>query len=56
MKNSELLSPAAAAELLGVTVPTLREWEAKGKLKVVRTPGNHRRIPRSEIDRLRGDL
>jgi putative resolvase len=39
---------------LGVTTQTLRDWTNKGKLKEVRTEGNQRRIPVSEINRLTG--
>ena len=41
-----------AAELLGVTTQTLRNWDNAGKIKTIRTPGNQRRIPESEIERL----
>ena len=48
----KLIGPAEAARRLGVTTQTLRTWDAKGLIKVVRTPGNQRRIPESEILRL----
>ena len=48
------ITMAKAAELLGVTTKTLRIWDATGKLKTVRTPGNQRRVPESEISRLLG--
>lgn len=41
-----------AAELLGVTTQTLRNWDNSGKICAIRTPGNQRRIPESEISRL----
>ena len=41
-----------AAELLGVTTQTLRNWDNAGKISTIRTPGNQRRIPESEIARL----
>jgi len=43
-----------AAELLGVTTQTLRNWDNAGKIKAIRTPGNQRRIPESEIARIMG--
>ena len=56
MSNSEdLLSVSAAADLLGVHVVTVRRWTDDGKLPEVRTPGGHRRIPRSAVDRLLRD-
>lgn len=42
----------AAAKLLGVSYPTLKQWIYKNKLRSIRTPGGHHRIPRREIDRL----
>ena len=41
-----------AAQLVGVSYPTLKQWIYKGKIKSVKTAGGHHRIPRSEIDRL----
>jgi len=41
-----------AAELLGVTTQTLRNWDNAGKIRAIRTPGNQRRIPESEITRI----
>ena len=46
------LTPAQAAKRLGVTTHTLRIWDREGKITTVRTPGNQRRIPESEVDRL----
>ena len=48
----KLIGLAQAAKRLGVTTQTLRTWDQKGYIKVVRTPGNQRRIPESEILRL----
>jgi len=45
-----------AAELLGVTTQTLRNWDNAGKIRTVRTPGNQRRIPESEIARITGPI
>jgi molybdopterin-binding protein len=42
-----------AAEVLGVSVATLRRWEAEGKLGSVRSAGGQRRVTLAEIDRLR---
>lgn len=43
-----------AACLLGVTPKTLRVWEQQGKIYPIRTPGNQRRYPQAEIERLLG--
>ena len=44
-----MLSIKEAAELLGVTPKTLREWEKEGKIKSVRTEGGHRRYEVSHL-------
>jgi molybdopterin-binding protein len=41
-----------AAEMLGVTVETLRRWEADGRLKVRRSRGGQRLIALAEVRRL----
>jgi molybdopterin-binding protein len=41
-----------AAELLGVTVDTLRRWEATGRLETVRSAGGQRLIALAEVSRL----
>jgi molybdopterin-binding protein len=47
-----LLPPREAANILGISYPTLKQWIYRGKLKTVKTPGGHHRVPESEIDRL----
>ena len=44
-----------AKELLGVSTKTIQNWDKAGIISVVRTPGGRRRIPLSEIERIRGD-
>ncbi len=41
-----------AAEMLGVTVETLRRWELEGRLNVVRSGGRQRLVPIEEVIRL----
>lgn len=47
-----LLAPRDAAHILGISYPTLKQWIYRQKLKTVKTPGGHHRVPESEIDRL----
>jgi molybdopterin-binding protein len=42
-----------AAEILGVSVATLRRWEDEGKLRSIRSTGGQRRVALSEVERLR---
>src|SRR5215213_9650022 len=48
----DLLRVGQAAEMLGVTVETLRRWAAEGRLAVVRSEGGQRLVPVSEVTRL----
>lgn len=45
------VSIGQAAKELGVSIPTLRRWEADGKIKAERTPNGHRRY---DVAQLRG--
>jgi molybdopterin-binding protein len=45
-----LLSPRDAALRLGISYPTIKQWLYRGKLKSVKTPGGHYRIPEAELD------
>jgi molybdopterin-binding protein len=47
-----LLKPSQAAIALGVSYPTLKQWILSGKLKTVKTPGGHHRIPESGLQPL----
>jgi len=51
---SDLLKPLDAAELAGVSYPTLKQWIYKGKIRTTKTAGGHHRIARSEIERVTG--
>jgi molybdopterin-binding protein len=51
---SELLKPIDAAQLAGVSYPTLKQWIYKGKIRTTKTAGGHHRIARSEIERVTG--
>jgi molybdopterin-binding protein len=46
-----LLAPREAANILGVSYHTLKQWVFNKKIKTTKTPGGHHRIPESEIDR-----
>jgi molybdopterin-binding protein len=47
------LSLGDAARALGVSVDTLRRWDRDGKLETTRDHSNRRRVPVSEVERLR---
>ena len=48
----ELIGVREAAERLGVSYPTLKQWIYRGKVRTVKTVGGHHRIARAEIDRM----
>jgi molybdopterin-binding protein len=48
----DLLTPRAAADRLGVSYPTLKQWIYKGSIRTRRTAGGHHRVPSGEVDRL----
>jgi len=47
-----LLEPREAALELRISLPTIKQWIYRKKIRSVRTPGGHHRIPRAEVDRL----
>jgi molybdopterin-binding protein len=51
---SQLLRPIDAAQLAGVSYPTLKQWIYSGKIRSTKTVGGHHRIARSEIERVTG--
>lgn len=52
----QLVSIGKAADMLGVCIDTLREWDKAGTLKPVLTAGQHRRYRISDIDKMKGDI
>jgi putative resolvase len=44
-----------AKQMLGVQTKVIQQWDKKELMKTVRTPGGRRRIPESEILRIRGE-
>jgi len=50
----DLLTPAAAARIAGVSYPTMKQWIYKGRIRSTKTAGGHHRISRSEVERISG--
>jgi molybdopterin-binding protein len=50
--DDPLIRIGQAAEMLGVTVDTIRRWEADGRLRVERTAGGQRLVSIGEVTRL----
>ncbi len=53
--SKKLVGIGEAAEMLGVSKGTLREWDRDGTLVPVKTMGNHRRYKMTDIERLLGE-
>ena len=51
MTNSKLFTPREAAQVLGISYPTLKQWIYKSKIRTVTTAGGHHRVPEKELDR-----
>jgi molybdopterin-binding protein len=51
MKTGKLFTPREAAQILGVSYPTLKQWIYKRKILTAKTAGGHHRIPEKELDR-----
>jgi molybdopterin-binding protein len=49
---SALLTVRQAAQALGVTYSTLKQWIYKGAVRTVRTEGGHHRVSTDEVERL----
>ena len=51
-ESTDALRLGQAAEMLSVSVETLRRWEREGRVRVERSAGGQRLVPRSEVTRL----
>jgi molybdopterin-binding protein len=49
---ADLYTPRDAAQRLGISYPTIKQWLYRGKLRAVKTPGGHYRIHESDIQAL----
>ena len=47
-----LLKLKEAAEMIGVSYPTVKQWIYNGKIRSVKTAGGHHRIPSEEVERI----
>lgn len=51
MDHGKLFSPREAAQVLGISYPTLKQWIYKKKVRTIKTAGGHHRVPEAEIDK-----
>jgi molybdopterin-binding protein len=45
MTSSILLTPRQAADKIGISYPALKHWILAGRIRTVKTPGGHHRVP-----------
>jgi molybdopterin-binding protein len=50
MSSSTLLTPREAAAKLGISYPALKHWILAGRIRTVKTPGGHHRIPIDSLE------
>lgn len=50
MVREKLVTPREAAQILGVSYPTVKQWIYKKKLRTIKTAGGHHRVPESQLD------
>ncbi|MGA2170931.1 MAG: helix-turn-helix transcriptional regulator [Terracidiphilus sp.] len=50
MTSSTLLTPRQAAEKLGVSYTALKHWILAGRIRTVKTPGGHHRVPLDALE------
>ena len=50
MEPSGLLTPRQAAAKLGISYPALKHWILAGRIRTVKTPGGHHRIPLDALE------
>jgi molybdopterin-binding protein len=51
MTSPTLLTPRQAAEKLGMSYPALKHWILAGRIKTIKTPGGHHRIPAGALSK-----
>lgn len=45
-----MLTPRQAAEKIGISYPALKHWILAGRIRTVKTPGGHHRVPLDALD------
>ena len=55
MSPEPVIRIGQAAELLDVSVETIRRWETTGRIRTERSSGGQRMVPLSEVGRILGD-
>lgn len=48
--GTQLLTPRQAAEKIGISYPALKHWILAGRIRTLKTPGGHHRIPLEALE------
>jgi molybdopterin-binding protein len=48
--GTNLLTPRQAAEKIGISYPALKHWILAGRIRTLKTPGGHHRIPVESLE------
>ncbi|MGA7255814.1 MAG: helix-turn-helix transcriptional regulator [Terracidiphilus sp.] len=48
--STTLLTPRQAADRLGISYPALKHWILAGRIRTIKTPGGHHRVPAEALD------
>jgi len=51
MATPTLLTPRQAAEKIGISYAALKHWILAGRIRTVKTPGGHHRVPLDELEK-----
>jgi molybdopterin-binding protein len=49
-QSPQLLTPRQAAEKIGISYPALKHWILAGRIRTLKTPGGHHRIPLDALE------
>jgi len=52
MEDKRYFTTGEVAHLLGVSAFAVWKWIRDKKIRAIKTPGGHYRVPREEVDRL----
>ena len=50
MTSPTMLTPRQAAEKLGISYPAVKHWILAGRIRTVKTPGGHHRVPLDALE------
>lgn len=52
MTVRQILTPREAAQMVGISYPTIKKWILEGAIKTIKTPGGHHRLTVESVQTL----